>query len=102
MKEVDNIISQLKTILGKDFENTLILTFTEFGRTVYQNGEYWTDHGFGSAILMAGRFIKSSQVYIVWPGLKKSNLFEGRDLKSIIDAWSVYCSLMAFCFDIDF
>jgi|TARA_B110000037_G_scaffold107227_1_gene124399 uncharacterized protein (DUF1501 family) len=35
---------------------------------------------------MAGRFIKSSQVYIVWPGLKKSNLFEGRDLKSIIDA----------------
>jgi uncharacterized protein (DUF1501 family) len=40
LKEVDNIISQLKTILGKDFENTLILTLTEFGRTVYQNGEY--------------------------------------------------------------
>ncbi|MDA9170732.1 DUF1501 domain-containing protein [Alphaproteobacteria bacterium] len=102
LKEVDNIISQLKTNLGKNFENTLILTLTEFGRTVNQNGGYGTDHGFGSAILMAGGLIKSSQVYTDWPGLKKSNLFEGRDLKSTIDARSVYCSAMAVCFDIDF
>ena len=57
--------------MGSDFNNTLILTLTEFGRTVEQNGGNGTEHGYGSAILMAGGLLKKSQVFTDWPGLKK-------------------------------
>jgi uncharacterized protein (DUF1501 family) len=100
--QVDKIISNLKDSLGEAFKDTLILTLTEFGRTLSQNGGNGTDHGYGSAILMAGGLIKTAQVYTDWPGLKKSNLFEGRDLNSTIDSRSIYCSALSICFDLDF
>ena len=100
--QVDKIISNLKDSLGESFKDTLILTLTEFGRTLRQNGGNGTDHGYGSAILMAGGLIKTAQVYTDWPGLKKDNLFEGRDLNSTIDSRSIYCSAISTCFDLDF
>jgi len=100
--QVDKIVSNLKDSLGEAFKDTLILTLTEFGRTLSQNGGNGTDHGYGSAILMAGGLIKTAQVYTDWPGLKKSNLFEGRDLNSTIDSRSIYCSALSTCFDLDF
>ena len=51
---------------------------------------------------MAGGLLKKSQVYTDWPGLKKKELFEGRDLNSTTDARSVYASAMSTVFDIDF
>ena len=100
--QVDKIISNLKNSLGESFKDTLILTLTEFGRTLSQNGGNGTDHGYGSAILMAGGLIKTAQVHTDWPGLKKNNLFEGRDLNSTIDSRSIYCSAISTCFDLDF
>ena len=44
----------LKDGLGDEFDNTLVLTLTEFGRKFEQNGGYGTEHGYGTAILMAG------------------------------------------------
>ena len=51
---------------------------------------------------MGGGILKKSQVYTDWPGLKKKDLFESRDLNSTIDARSVYASAMSTVFDIDF
>ena len=82
--------------------NTLIVTLTEFGRTIKQNSGLGTEHGYGSAIFMGGGVLKKSQVYTDWPGLKKKELFENRDLNSTIDSRSVYASAMATVFDIDF
>ena len=92
----------LQQYLKEAFEDTLILTVTEFGRTVSENSGRGTEHGYGSAILMAGGLLKKSQVYSDWPGLKQNNLFEGRDLQSTIDARSVYASAMSTVFDLDF
>ena len=101
LEDINAIVKVLKDNLGDSFKNTLILTLTEFGRTIKQNGGNGTEHGWGSAILMAGGLIKKSQVFTDWPGLKKSDLFEGRDLKSTIDARSVYMSAMSTCFNLD-
>ena len=84
------------------FDNTCILTLTEFGRRLDQNGGFGTEHGYGTAILMAGGLVKSSQVFADWPGLSTKELFEGQDLNATIDARAVYCSAMSACFDIDF
>ena len=102
LHDIDLIIKNLHTGMGRDFNNTLILTLTEFGRTVEQNGGNGTEHGYGSAILMAGGLLKKSQVFTDWPGLKKNSLFEGRDLNSTIDARSIYASAMSSVFDTDF
>jgi uncharacterized protein (DUF1501 family) len=100
--EMDSIFKSLEKGLGPEIENTLVLTLTEFGRTIEQNGGRGTEHGYGSAIFMAGGLLKKSQVYSDWPGLKRKELFEGRDLNSTIDARSIYASAMSSVFDIDF
>ena len=102
LQDVDLIVENLFRGMGDDFENTLVMTLTEFGRTVEQNGGNGTEHGYGSAILMAGGLLKKSQVFTDWPGLKQSNLFEGRDLQSTIDSRSIYASAMSSVFNIEF
>ena len=103
LSDYDRIISGLKQAMTKEaFNNTLIITLTEFGRTIKQNSSNGTEHGYGSAIFLAGGLVKKAQVHTDWPGLKKKELFEGRDLNSTIDARSVYASAMSSVFDIDF
>tara|TARA_Y100000590_G_C15715309_1_gene1011674 strand:- start:79 stop:1230 length:1152 start_codon:yes stop_codon:yes gene_type:complete len=103
LSDYDNIVRSLKSSMTKDaFNNTLILTLTEFGRTIKQNSSNGTEHGYGSAILMAGGLLKKAQVHTDWPGLKRKELFEGRDLNSTIDARSIYASAMSTVFDVDF
>ena len=103
LSDYDDIIRSLKNSMTKEaFDNTLVLTLTEFGRTIKQNSSNGTEHGYGSAILMAGGLLKKAQVYTDWPGLKRKELFEGRDLNSTIDARSIYASAMSTVFDVDF
>ena len=103
LSDYDRIISGLKQAMTKEaFNNTLIITLTEFGRTIKQNSSNGTEHGYGSAIFLAGGLVKKAQVHTDWPGLKKKELFEGRDLNSTIDARSVYASAMSTVFDVDF
>jgi len=103
LSDYDNIVRSLKSSMTKEaFDNTLILTLTEFGRTIKQNSSNGTEHGYGSAVLMAGGLVKKAQVHADWPGLKKKELFEGRDLNSTIDARSIYASAMSTVFELDF
>ena len=101
LEEFDNLLITLENNLGDTWKNTLIVTLTEFGRTVKQNGGQGTDHGIGTAILMAGGLIKKGQVYTDWPGLNKKQLYEGRDLAVTTDARAVYNSAMSAVFDYD-
>ncbi len=103
LSDYDNIVKSLKSSMSKEaFDNTLILTLTEFGRTIKQNSSNGTEHGYGSAILMAGGLVKKAQVHTDWPGLKRKELFEGRDLNSTIDSRAIYASAMSTVFDVDF
>ena len=54
-----------------------------------------TDHGYGSAGIIAGGAISNGRVISDWPGLAKSEQFEGRDLMSTTD----YRSVCAACIE---
>ncbi len=99
--EMDTIIQNLK-ISRTTYANSIILTVTEFGRTIKKNGGNGTEHGYGTAVFLAGGLVKKSQVHTDWPGLKRKELFDGRDLNATIDARSVYASAMSTVFDLDF
>ena len=89
LKLVDEIIGGYKEGLGDAWDRSIILTLTEFGRTVLENGTWGTEHGYGSAGLLAGGAITKSRVISKWPGLAKNEQFEKRDLMSTIDYRSV-------------
>ena len=92
---VDDIIAGYKEGLGDAWDRSIILTLTEFGRTVKENGTWGTDHGWGSAALLAGGAITKSRVISKWPGLAERDLYENRDLVSTID----YRSVCAACIE---
>ncbi len=71
--------------LGNHLDNTLVLTMSEFGRTVRENGNRGTDHGHGGIMLAMGGMVKGNQIYGSWGGLEERNLYEERDLPVITD-----------------
>jgi uncharacterized protein (DUF1501 family) len=92
---LDRIFVAYKAGLKEQWANTVILTATEFGRTVSINGSDGTDHGYGSAALLAGGLLKRSSVIANWPGLGARDLFEGQDLYATMD----YRSVCAACIE---
>ncbi|MEJ0013608.1 MAG: DUF1501 domain-containing protein [Bauldia sp.] len=102
LTEVDQAIGVFKHSLGEEaWKNTLVVTVTEFGRTVAENGSWGTDHGWGSSVFVVGGALKKSGIVTDWPGLKPADLFEGRDLKATIDVRSLYASIVTAQLGID-
>ena len=83
-------ISSLVTDLGDRMEDTVVLTMSEFGRAVNENGNRGTDHGHGNAMIAIGGGIRGGQVYGKWPGLAVGQRYEGRDLAVTTDFRDVF------------
>lgn len=88
-------ISALVTDLGDRMADVAIVTMSEFGRTVRQNGNGGTDHGHASALFVIGGDVKGKKVYGKWPGLEPEQLYEGRDLALTTDFRSVFSEVAA-------
>ncbi len=67
------------------FDDTVIVVMSEFGRTVKENGNQGTDHGYGNAMWLLGGAINGGKVYGEWSGLNPSVLYENRDLPVMTD-----------------
>ena len=85
LRNLDGIVASLKTGLGADWANTLVIVATEFGRTARPNGTGGTDHGEGSLAMLLGGAVAGGKVIADWPGLSTGALYEGRDLKPTTD-----------------
>ena len=95
LKIIDDVLAGYKRGLGDAWDKSIILTLTEFGRTVAVNGTRGTEHGYGTAGLLAGGTISKGRVIAQWPGLSKKDQFEGRDLMATLD----YRSVCAACIE---
>ena len=67
------------------FSDTAIVVISEFGRTVKENGNQGTDHGYGNVMFLLGGAIKGKKIYTEWSGLDSSALYENRDLPVTTD-----------------
>ncbi|WP_085796268.1 DUF1501 domain-containing protein [Falsiruegeria litorea] len=92
-------ILTLKRELRPDiWGQTTVVTMSEFGRTVAENGSKGTDHGTGGVMLLAGGAVRGGCVYGEWPGLDEAQLYDRRDLLPTADvremtAWVLRASL---------
>lgn len=84
-------VAALVTDLDDRMEDVVILTMSEFGRTVRQNGTGGTDHGHAGAMFVLGGNLGARQrVMGTWPGLEREQLYEGRDLALTTDFRAVF------------
>ncbi|WP_299257491.1 DUF1501 domain-containing protein [uncultured Aquimarina sp.] len=81
------------------FKDTLILTFSEFGRRVKQNGSRGTDHGAANNVLAIGGSLKKPGVYNELPDL--SNLDTNGDIKYNVDFRSIYATILDNWLEVD-
>jgi uncharacterized protein (DUF1501 family) len=87
-------LAALAQDLGDRMADTIILTMSEFGRAVAENGNRGTDHGHGNAMLVIGGGVKGGEIYGEWPGLTAEQRFEGRDLKITTDFRDVFGEIL--------
>jgi len=87
-------LAALAQDLGDRMADTVILTMSEFGRAVAENGSRGTDHGHGNAMFVIGGAVKGGQVYGKWPGLGVNDRYEGRDLAVTTDFRDVFSEIV--------
>lgn len=80
--------------LGPRLDNTVIMVMTEFGRTVFENGNQGTDHGHGGGMFLIGGGLKGGKVHGDWKGLEDKALYEGRDLPVTTDFRDVFAEVL--------
>ena len=80
--------------LGDRMADVVVLTMSEFGRTVAENGNGGTDHGHATAMLVLGGGVRGGQVYGRWPGLGRERLYEGRDLAVTTDFRTLFAEIV--------
>jgi uncharacterized protein (DUF1501 family) len=83
-------IAAFATDLGKQMDDVLVITMSEFGRTARENGSRGTDHGHANAMFVLGNSVNGGKVYGDWRGLKSDKLYEGRDLDVTTDFRDVF------------
>jgi uncharacterized protein (DUF1501 family) len=90
LQEFGGGLAALYQDLGQRMDDVIVLTMSEFGRTVKENGNRGTDHGHANAMFIMGNSVRGGQVYGKWPGLKSDQLYEGRDLALTTDFRDVF------------
>jgi uncharacterized protein (DUF1501 family) len=87
-------IAALVTDLGDRMNDVVILSMSEFGRMVRQNGNGGTDHGHAGAMFVIGGAVRGGKVHGTWPGLEREQLYEGRDLALTTDFRAVFADIL--------
>jgi uncharacterized protein (DUF1501 family) len=83
-------VAALVADLGDRMADTVVLTMSEFGRAVHENGNRGTDHGHANAMMIIGGGVRGGHVYGQWPGLAQDRRYEGRDLAVTTDFRDVF------------
>jgi uncharacterized protein (DUF1501 family) len=93
LTELSTALAAFVKDLGPDFSKVTLITLSEFGRRVEENGSNGLDHGHGNAVLVLGAGIKGGTVHGRWPGLGASALVDG-DLAGTTDYRSIVSEVL--------
>jgi uncharacterized protein (DUF1501 family) len=85
LREFGGALAAFQKDLGDRMQDVVLVTMTEFGRTVRENGNRGTDHGHASVAFVMGGPVRGGKVHGRWPGLDGGHLYEGRDLAVTTD-----------------
>jgi len=90
VNDLSNCIVAFWTDLGQYTDDVTLMTMTEFGRTVKQNGTGGTDHGRASCNFILGNDVNGGIVHNKVQPMSLETLEDGRDLAVTTDFRSVF------------
>jgi uncharacterized protein (DUF1501 family) len=85
LREFGTSIAAFARDMGERMADIVLVTMSEFGRTVRENGNTGTDHGHGDLMFVLGGPVRGGKVYGQWPGLAQEQLYQQRDLAVTTD-----------------
>jgi uncharacterized protein (DUF1501 family) len=94
LDELGRGLAALVRDLGDRMQDVVVMTMSEFGRAVAENGSRGTDHGHGNAMMILGGGVRGGKVYGRWPGLAREQRHDGRDLAVTTDFRSVFAEVV--------
>jgi len=100
-RRLDSMLGAFKAGMGSQWQDTLVLVATEFGRTAAMNGSAGTDHGTGAAMMLLGGTVRGGRVLADWPGLAQRDLYQSRDLRPTQSTEAVLASAVSAHFGLD-
>ena len=95
LKRLSDEMAAFAKSLGSRMSDVVLVTTSEFGRTVRENGNRGTDHGHGTVMLVLGGTTRGGKVHGRWPGLGREQLFEGRDLALTTDFRDIFAEVLS-------
>jgi uncharacterized protein (DUF1501 family) len=90
LADVGRTLGAFTVDVGTHMQDVVVVTMSEFGRTVAENGTRGTDHGHGNAMLLLGGPVRGGRVFGRWPGLDDAQRVDGRDLAITTDFRDVF------------
>ncbi len=94
LAELSQGLAALYADLGERAGRVTVITMSEFGRRVAENGSGGTDHGHGSCMFVLGGGINGGRVYGTWPTLAGDALYGPGDLALTTDYRDVLAELV--------
>jgi uncharacterized protein (DUF1501 family) len=95
LRELGDSLAAFARDLGDRMRDVVVLTMSEFGRTVAENGSGGTDHGHATAMFVLGGPVRGGRVVGRWPGLAPGDRYEGRDLAVTTDFRDLFAEVLA-------
>lgn len=93
LRDLSDSIAAFWNDMGQYQDDVTVMTMTEFGRTVHQNGTGGTDHGRASCSFLLGNDVAGGKVYHQMKTLAKETLEDGRDLPVTTDFRAVFSAV---------
>jgi len=81
--------------LGKEWDNTVVVVVSEFGRTFRENGDRGTDHGHGTVHWVLGGKVNGGRIAGEQVAVTQQNLLQNRDYQVVNNYRDVYSGLLA-------
>ncbi len=94
LREFAGALSAFWADLGDRAEDVVLVSMSEFGRTVRENVTAGTDHGHANVMFVLGGPVAGGKVYGRWPGLEPEQLYQGRDLALTTDFRDVLAEVL--------
>jgi len=89
---LDAFVQEMKA--QGNWDRVVILTFSEFGRKVIQNGSLGTDHGASESLFVMGGKVAGNQFYGLYPDLAEDARIKRNSLDFNVDFRTVYRTVL--------
>jgi len=100
LRNLSDGLAAYAAALGKEWDNTVVVVVSEFGRTFRENGDRGTDHGHGTVHWVLGGKVNGGRIAGEQVAVTQQNLLQNRDYQVLNNYRDIYSGLLARIWDL--